>query len=462
MKRILLFSDGTGNSSAKAQKTNVWRLFQAVDLTTAEQIAFYDDGVGSSANRYLALLGGVFGWGLKRNVIDIYKFVCRNYLNGDEISGFGFSRGAFTIRVLVGLIAHEGLVAYESEEQLDRDARAAYRSYRSKRFPSYSPIVIVLRWLRDKYLFGFNWLRDLPQYSSAENSQPDIQFLGLWDTVAAYEIPINTLKRAVSAAIWPMLFADLALSNKVKHACHALSLDDARQTFHPLRWDEHAEAQMVAAGKVPPGRLKQVWFAGVHCNVGGGYPEDRLSYVSLHWIMTESAAQGIVLLPAAVNQIASEKSPYARIYDSRAGFNAFYPYAPRRIPVCENTTGQVILPIIDSSVCLRMVDGTDSYAPLALPARFCVMDPLGVLQAMPIPLHQPPLPPAALPIITFVPLPAIAAQQAAYLNVHAKVASGIHRGLIPALKIIADTIWWRRVTYLITLLFALSLVVFPA
>lgn len=148
-KKIALFSDGTGNSSAKVAKTNVWRLFQAIDQTTADQIATYDDGVGTSSNKYLAAFGGAFGWGLKRNVIDLYQFVCRNYKNGDEIYGFGFSRGSFTIRVLVDFIATEGLVTFRSEEDLHRNAAAAYRHYRSKQFPSWSPFVIVMlgnRW----------------------------------------------------------------------------------------------------------------------------------------------------------------------------------------------------------------------------------------------------------------------------------------------------------------------------
>src|SRR3979490_2474748 len=110
-KNIILLSDGTGNSSAKIFKTNVWRLFQALDLTEPEkQIAFYDNGVGTSSFKLFAVLGGVFGFGLKRNVIAIYSFCCRNYVNGDKIYGFGFSRGAFTMRVVAGLIARQGLV----------------------------------------------------------------------------------------------------------------------------------------------------------------------------------------------------------------------------------------------------------------------------------------------------------------------------------------------------------------
>ena len=86
-KSIVLFSDGTGNSSAKLFKTNVWRMYEAVDLGppaagAAPQISYYDDGVGTSGFKPLAVLGGAFGWGLERNVLDIYRFACRNYRDG--------------------------------------------------------------------------------------------------------------------------------------------------------------------------------------------------------------------------------------------------------------------------------------------------------------------------------------------------------------------------------------------
>jgi len=124
-KNIVVLSDGTGNAAAKVWRTNVWRLFQSLDLTNPRQVAIYDDGVGSSAFKPLALLGGAVGWGLKRNVLDLYKFLCRNYEPGARIYAFGFSRGAFTIRVLLGLVSHEGLVRYESEAQLKAHALAA-------------------------------------------------------------------------------------------------------------------------------------------------------------------------------------------------------------------------------------------------------------------------------------------------------------------------------------------------
>src|SRR5215813_5762744 len=131
--RIILLSDGTGNAASKVWRTNVWRVFESLDLTGSDQVAIYDDGVGTSPFKPFALLAGAFGWGLKRNVLDLYKFVCRNYSNGDEIFGFGFSRGAFTIRIVVGLIFDQGLVPYESEAELHRNAKAAYRAFRREK-----------------------------------------------------------------------------------------------------------------------------------------------------------------------------------------------------------------------------------------------------------------------------------------------------------------------------------------
>ncbi len=100
--------DGGCLSAIKVWRTNVWRMFESIDLSDSTQVAFYDDGVGTSSFKPLAILGGAFGWGLKRNVIDIYKFLCRNYKSDeDEVFGFGFSRGAFTMRVVLGLALNQ-------------------------------------------------------------------------------------------------------------------------------------------------------------------------------------------------------------------------------------------------------------------------------------------------------------------------------------------------------------------
>jgi hypothetical protein len=146
-QNIVVLSDGTGNAAASIWRTNVWRVFQAIDLTKSEQVACYGDGVGTSSFKPLALLGGAFGWGLKRNVLHLYHFLCRNYEPGAKIFGFGFSRGAFTIRVLVGLMQSEGLIPYHTEDDLARKAVAAYRAYRRKHVGA--GIGTVLRPLRD-------------------------------------------------------------------------------------------------------------------------------------------------------------------------------------------------------------------------------------------------------------------------------------------------------------------------
>lgn len=108
-KNIILLSDGTGNSAAKANRTNVRRLYRALDRTTPDQVAFYDDGVGTQNFLPFKLLGGAFGLGLARNVRQLYAFLCRSYSKGNRIYLFGFSRGAFTVRLLVGLIIHQGI-----------------------------------------------------------------------------------------------------------------------------------------------------------------------------------------------------------------------------------------------------------------------------------------------------------------------------------------------------------------
>ena len=209
-KNIVLFSDGTGNSAGKLFKTNVWRLYQALDYEgptlddpdRPRQLAWYDDGVGTSAVKPLALLGGACGWGLKRNVLDLYAFLCRNYEDGDHVYAFGFSRGAFTIRILLGFIESQGLIRAESEAKRRHLAKDAYRAYRTERFRTLFHLEVPLRHTRDA-LLQLNRLRKrVTPYRRAEVPRvPTIRFVGLWDTVDAYGLPIDELTRA-----WNFLF----------------------------------------------------------------------------------------------------------------------------------------------------------------------------------------------------------------------------------------------------------------
>ena len=117
-RNLIVLSDGTGNSASKAFKTNVWRLYQALNLRDGKQVAVFGDGVGTSSITLLRIIGLALGVGVKRNVLNLYKFLCHNYwreekdrrTESDRIWMFGFSRGAFTIRVLAGLVHSEGLV----------------------------------------------------------------------------------------------------------------------------------------------------------------------------------------------------------------------------------------------------------------------------------------------------------------------------------------------------------------
>jgi uncharacterized protein (DUF2235 family) len=185
--------------------------------------------VGTSSFEPLAILGGAFGWGLKRNVLDIYKFLCANYQPGDKIFGFGFSRGAFTIRVVIGLVLNQGLVRGVTEAEIYQNAKMAYRAYRAERFHKVLHTEYPFRLIRDFILFIFG-----VRYNKNDNQQIDeIEFLGLWDTVAAYGLPIDEMARGVSQWILPLELPNRAFDLRIQRACHALSLDDERTTFHP-------------------------------------------------------------------------------------------------------------------------------------------------------------------------------------------------------------------------------------
>jgi uncharacterized protein (DUF2235 family) len=378
-KNIVVLSDGTGNSAAKLWKTNVWRLYQALDLADGKQIARYDDGVGTSSFKPVAVLGGALGYGLKRNVIALYCFLCRHYKDGDQIYAFGFSRGAFTIRVLAAMVTSQGLVPWTgSESELQRNAKAAYRSYRYG-YGTLNNLILVwpLRKLRDGIVALRNALRGHEPYGSVRerNAKPKIHFLGLWDTVDAYGLPLYEMTRAVHLFFWPLAFPNRDLSDRVNRACHALAIDDERTTFHPLLWNEDKEPQV---GSIQKEKLSQVWFAGMHSNVGGGYPDDAMANVPLKWIMGEAERSGLQFKakPNAAEEIESDENLRGRMYDSRHGTGGYFRYGPRKIEyLCDDRIDHVFVkrPKIHESVLERIKTGTDGYAPIVLPANYALV-----------------------------------------------------------------------------------------
>jgi len=405
-KNIVLFSDGTGNSSAKLFKTNVWRLYQAVDVagpaaTDPIQLVKYDDGVGTSTFKPLALLGGAFGVGLKRNVLELYQFVCRTYSPNDRIYAFGFSRGAFTIRVLIGLITTVGIIDAGTMSQSDLDDLSgdAYRKFRrhfrlagDRRLPGLTHgrvnrtdlFVTPLRNLRDAWIARGRRKRN-GKMLSEDLPIPDITFVGVWDTVAAYGSPIAEVTKGIDRWVWPLSMPNYALSDRVNCARHALALDDERDTFHPLLWDEVHESELVRDEKVSESRMRQVWFAGMHSDVGGGYPDESLAYVSLAWIAREAVNAGLRLRAGALEEFETRANPLGPMHDSRAGIGAYYRYQPRKIaarlatpdPSTRilqdpdfNGRGLLTEVRIHESVLRRIESGTEGYAPIVLPADY--------------------------------------------------------------------------------------------
>jgi len=395
-KRIIILSDGTGNSSAHVWRTNVWRVFEALDLTGPEQIAFYDDGVGTSSFKPLAILGGAFGWGLKRNVLDLYKFLSRNYKSAaeygvpdardDEIYAFGFSRGAFTIRVVIGLVLDQGLVQASSETELEAKAADAYRKYRAEHYKTKTGVEKFFRAIRDLFL------RASTKHDKVRTVD-SIRFLGLWDTVAAYGLPVDEMTRGISRYLWPLELPNCRLNTaRVKRACHALGLDDERTTFHPVLWDESPVPPSGGGAPQPINpdhyprltkseTLTQVWFTGVHSNVGGGYPDDSLAGVSLNWIVSEAQDCNLQFRPEALELLRSRQDKDGRLYDSRNGLAGYYRYGPRSVEDLVNSRQsddprdrvRIDRPKIHESVFARIGTGAYSYAPISLPRHYDVV-----------------------------------------------------------------------------------------
>jgi uncharacterized protein (DUF2235 family) len=391
-KNIVLFSDGTGNGAASPFKTNVWRLYQAIDIepptdpNASVQIVYYDNGVGTENFKPLAALGGALGIGVWKNVKDLYTFVCRNYQPGDQVYGFGFSRGAFTIRLLMGLIGKCGIVKTKphSEGRLREAVTMAYEAYRRD---------FLLRAARRRWSLSYYRLLKKPRYLKDEEGREvpqieltdgkddsivqyfiDVPFLGVWDTVDAYGMPVDELKLAIDRWVWPMSFADRDPARNITAIRHALSLDDERPTFRPVLWNETVSTRpggpRAALGR---DRIQQVWFAGVHANVGGGYPDDGLAYSTLDWMMDEASACKLRFIPHCRNDVRWRANPHGEKYDSRSGLAGYYRYGPRDVSLlCNDERHGVEVPMswVHVDAFDRIARHQRAYASVSLNKRF--------------------------------------------------------------------------------------------
>jgi uncharacterized protein (DUF2235 family) len=363
-KNIVICADGTGNTTIKGRGTNVFKLYEAVDgnghrndPSLVPQVAIYHDGVGTESLRWLRIFSGATGWGLSRNVKQLYGELARVYDPGDRIFLFGFSRGAFTVRTLAGLINTCGILdvtRYGSNRLFQKGLRVAYREYRRK-YQTWVSLKLRGKRMPDPRQVQYHCV-DIPGFDDA--TPPVVQFIGVWDTVDAVGLPFR-LADIVNTLFWRFKFPDTTLSAKVGHACHALAVDEARHSFTPLLWNESQE------DRSRPARIEQVWFAGAHSNVGGGYPRQGMSLTALDWMMTRAEAFGLRFHQDVRIAYRSAADANDKRYDSRTGLGIFYRWMPRDVQqLCEKCG---VVPQVHRSVFERIARNTEGYAPGSLP-----------------------------------------------------------------------------------------------
>ncbi len=312
MKRIVICCDGTWNTPDELKEgvpvpTNVVRLYNAVaenDKNGTEQHKYYHPGVGTEGSWWDKAVGGGTGKGLDKNIMSAYRELCDYYEPGDDIYMFGFSRGAYTVRSLGGLMSHAGLLdpAGLTDRQIwERIERVFTEGYRKRSED---------RRVWDRLGWGFRNAADQPV---------PIRFLGVWDTVGALGIPDDmALLNLIVDSLHDYTFHDTKLGDSVRDARHAVALDELRASFQPTLWTTAREG------------VKQVWFPGVHSDVGGGYREIGLSDGALKWMVKEAEGCGLVFDEHMVEQIVPNHLD--ALHDSCKGAFALLATQPRSAP----------------------------------------------------------------------------------------------------------------------------------
>lgn len=297
----------------------------------AEQLVFYDKGVGTG-DWWDRLVGGATSEGLEQNVRDGYKFLVGAYQPGDRIFLIGFSRGAYTVRRLAGFVCRFGL--------LDR---AQYPIQ-----PGASPDLALdaaIKALYQQFLGLTDASPDPP--APAEEGRLDvvIEALGVWDTVGALGLPDHPVLSMLLG--WngrlKHRFIDKKLSPKVRHAYHALAIDEPRAAFLPSLWEDEERTKDKT--------LEQVWFAGAHSNVGGSYQECGLADITLKWLVDRLRQHRLSFRDDYLERTL-QPDPYGEVRDPREGWlnKLLYPFTLRRTLVA----GTALHPY----VCDRRIPGS--------------------------------------------------------------------------------------------------------
>ncbi|MEW6495923.1 MAG: DUF2235 domain-containing protein [Cyanobacteriota bacterium] len=277
MKRLIVCCDGTWQQLTSPYPSNVVKLAQAVKPLASDgipQIVFYDEGIGTESHK---LLGGATGLGIDQSIKHAYRFLSLNYVPGDEIYLFGFSRGAYTVRSLAGMIYCSGL--------LDRPhvtrTHEAYELYRNREIKPRNQTAVDYR---DKY-----------------SSNVPITLLGCFDTVGSLGIPLLAAFKWLNPELHRRYqFHDTTLNRLIQNALHAVAIDEIREIFGVTPMTKHPEIENQ--------RVIQVWFPGAHGCVGGGTQEySGLSDAALQWMMDSTRELGLGLefdptvIPTGIN-----------------------------------------------------------------------------------------------------------------------------------------------------------------
>ena len=293
-KDIIVCADGTWNKPSEKDRgkpapTNVFKIFKALSGTSGGEskneakALFYDSGVGT--NFGTRLLGGLLGVGLSENIKDCYEFIVKNYRAGDRLFLFGFSRGAYTARSLGGFIVACGVLR-DGLNWPDQERRQK---------------------IQEAYLvYRHGDAEEKKTFKQAHSYDTDIEMIGVWDTVGALGIPLIFFR---GFNRWIERFHDTALHPQVRHGYHAVALDEERAEFMPTLWDDRDG-------------IEQVWFCGVHSNVGGGYADTGLSDLALNWMIAEAKINGLRFDGNSLADLRLQPNPCGELRDSRQGIMA--------------------------------------------------------------------------------------------------------------------------------------------
>jgi len=288
MKKIIVCCDGTWDKPGNKDrgtivKTNVQKIYEAISCSNGnmEQVKFYGQGVGTGFSFRDHFLGGGTGLGIDSNIMDAYKFLMWNYQPSDEVYLFGFSRGAYTVRSLAGFIRNCGIMQPNYLHLMDE----AYHLYRDRSALTH-PDGDLMKAFKKSY--------------GIDKEETFIKFLGVWDTVGALGIPLKWFRRFNQK----YQFHDVKVSSQILYAYHALAIDERRGIFAPTLWEVGAQA----ASSLNPQVSEQVWFPGVHSNIGGGYCDAGLSDMTLQWMIEKAHNTGLAFDATCTSNIQSKST----------------------------------------------------------------------------------------------------------------------------------------------------------